>query len=112
MSEKYRKTSKYLNNVEHLLILVLIVTGCVSISEFASLVCVPVRITSCDVGTKIYAVPAGIKTYKPIIKIKKKVPDKIMLLGKDKLNIIELLIYKNLIAYISYGKFISINKRT
>ena len=38
MSEKYKKTCKYLNYVEHLLNLVSIVTGCVSISAFDSLV--------------------------------------------------------------------------
>ena len=36
MSEKYKKRSKYLNSVEHLLIWVSTVTGCVSISAFAS----------------------------------------------------------------------------
>ena len=35
MSEKYKKTCKYLNYVEHFLILVSTVTGCVSISAFA-----------------------------------------------------------------------------
>ena len=34
MSEKYKKTYKYLNYVEHVLILVSTVTGCVSISAF------------------------------------------------------------------------------
>ena len=38
-SEKYKKTCKYLNYVENLLILVSTVTGCISISAFASLVC-------------------------------------------------------------------------
>ena len=42
MNEKYKKTYKYLNYVEHLLILASKITGCVSISAFASLVCVPV----------------------------------------------------------------------
>ena len=36
MSEKYKKTCKYLNYVEHFLILASTVTGCVSISAFAS----------------------------------------------------------------------------
>ena len=36
-NEKYKKTYKYLNYLGHLLTLVLIVTGCVSISEFAAL---------------------------------------------------------------------------
>ena len=40
MSEKYKKTCKYLNYVENLLILSSIITGCVSIPAFASLVCV------------------------------------------------------------------------
>ena len=36
MSEKYKETCKYLNYVEHLLTLASAVTGCVSISAFAS----------------------------------------------------------------------------
>ena len=97
MSEKYKKTCKYLNYVEHLLILVSAVTACVSISAFASLVCVPVGITSSAVGIKISAITAGIKKYKSIIMKKKKIHDKIGLLGKDKLNTIEVLISKALI---------------
>ena len=38
MSEKHKKTCKYLNYVKHLFILVPTVTSCVSISAFASLV--------------------------------------------------------------------------
>ena len=64
MSLKYKKTCKYLDYVEHLLISVSTVTGCVSISVFASLVCVPVGITSSTVVIKICAITAGIKTYK------------------------------------------------
>ena len=37
MNEKYKKTCKYLNYVDHLLIVGSTVTGCVSISTFASL---------------------------------------------------------------------------
>ena len=50
----------YLNYVEHLLILASTVTGCVSISAFASLVCVPVGVMSYAVGMKICAITAGI----------------------------------------------------
>ena len=50
MSENYKNSCKYLNYVEHVLILVSTVTGCVSISAFATLVCVPVGITSSAVG--------------------------------------------------------------
>ena len=64
MSEKYQKTCKYLNYVEHLLISALTVTGYVSISAFASLVCVPAGFTSSAVGIKICAITAGITKYK------------------------------------------------
>ena len=70
MSEKCRKTCKYLSYAEHSLILASTVTGCVSISAFASLACVPVGITSPAVGIKICAITAGIKKYKSIIKKK------------------------------------------
>ena len=80
MSEKYQKeTWKYLNYVENLLIFVSTITGCVSISAFASLVCVPVGIASSVVEIKICAITAGIKKYKSIIKEKKKKHDKIVL---------------------------------
>ena len=72
MSKKYKKTCKYLNYFEHVLILVSTITGCVLISEFASLVCVPVGILSSAVGIKAFATTAGFKRYKSIIKKKKK----------------------------------------
>ena len=103
MSEKYKKTCKHLNYVEHLLILASTVTGCVSISAFASLVCVPVGVMSYAVGMKICAITAGIKKYKSIIKKKKKKYDKIALLGEDQLNAIKVLISKALVdSYISH----------
>ena len=83
MSEKYKKTCKYLNCVEHLLILASTFTGCVSISANASLVAIPVGITSFALGVKICAISAGIKKYRSIIKKKKKKHDKIVLLRKD-----------------------------
>ena len=67
ISEKYKKTCKYLNYVKHLLILASIVTGCVSISVFDSLVCIPVGITNSAVGIKICVNTAGMKIYKSII---------------------------------------------
>ena len=94
MSEKYRKKCKYLNYVEHLLILSSIITGCVSISAFASLVCVPVGITSSAVGIKICAITTGIKKYKSIIMKKNKKHNKIVLLGKDNLSTTEALILR------------------
>ena len=60
MSENYKKTGKYLNHVEHLLFLASTIAGCISISAFASLVCVPVGITSSAVGINICAIIAEI----------------------------------------------------
>ena len=94
MSKKYKKTCKYLNYVEHLLILASTISVCVSISAFASLVFVPVGITSSAVRLKICKITAGTKNYKSIIKKKKKKHYKIVLLGKNKLNTIEVLISK------------------
>ena len=107
MGEKYKKSCKYLNYVEHLYILV---TGCASIFALASLVRVPVGITRSAVGTKICAITAGIKKYKSIVKKKKKKHDKIVLLGGNKFNTFEVLISKALIdSYISHDKFVSVN---
>ena len=58
INQKYKKTSKCLNFFKRLLILASAVTGSVSISAFASLVCVPVDITSSAVGLKICATTA------------------------------------------------------
>ena len=99
MSEKYRTTCKYLNCVENLLILSLKITACISISPFASL------------GIKVCAITAEIKKQTSIIKKKKKKHDKIVPLGKDKLNIIEVPISKALInLYISHDEFVSAKK--
>ena len=68
VSEKYKKTSKYLNYVEHLLILASTMTGSFSNSVFASLVCVRVGIMSSTVGINFCAIIAEIKKYKSIIK--------------------------------------------
>ena len=69
--KKQRKICKILNYTEHLLILSFTVTGCVSISAFASLVGILVDITS-SATIKISAITAGIKKYQSIIKKKKK----------------------------------------
>ena len=78
IDEKYKKTCKYLNYVENLLVLISTITGCVSISAFASLVDISVGITSSSVGIKICAIIAGINKYKSIIRKKKKKCDKIL----------------------------------
>ena len=52
---------------------------------------------SSGIGLKIYAITAGIKKYKSIIKKKKKKHDKIALQAKFKFSCIEVLISKALI---------------
>ena len=93
-----------------MLILASTVTDFVLISSFASLVAIPVGITSFAEETNIRAITTGIQRYKSIMKKKKKRRDKIVLLGKDKLNTIQVLISKALIdSYNSHDKFVSIN---
>ena len=102
ISETCKKTYKYLNYIENLLILVSTITGCILISAFASLVDINVGVTSSSVGINICAIIAGIKKYNSIIKKKKKKHDKIVLLGEDKLNTIEVLISNSLVdSYIA-----------
>ena len=110
MSEKNKKTYKYLNYAENFLILSSIITGCVSISAFASLVDIDLGITSFSVGINICAIIAGIRKFISIIKKKKKKHDKVVLLGKYNLNKIKVLISKSLIdSYISHDEFVSVN---
>ena len=110
MSKKHKKVCRVLNYIEHSLISIFTITGCVSISAFASLVGIPIGITSYSIGLKICAITVGIKKYKSIIKKKKKKHDKIVLLAKSKLNSIEVLISKALIdSNISHDEFVLIN---
>ena len=64
MSEKHKKVCKVLNYIDPLLIVVSTISGCVSISAFASLVGISVGITSYAIGLKICGIIAGIKKYK------------------------------------------------
>ena len=57
-----------MNDIEHLLILVSTVSGCVFISALASFVGIPIRITSSAIGLKVCVITTGIKKYKSIIK--------------------------------------------
>ena len=107
MSKKHKKICTTVIYFEHFLILAYWI---VSISPFASLIGIPIGITSSAIGLKICAITAGIKKYKSIIKKKKKKHDKIVLLAKSKLSSIEVLISKALIgSNIIHGEFILIN---
>ena len=90
--------------------LVSIITGCISIFSFASLIVIPIGITISAIVLKLCAIAAGIKTYMSIIKKKKKKHDKMVFLAKSKLNKTEVLISKALIhSNISHDKFVLIN---
>ena len=69
MSKGHKKIYRVLNYIEHSLILISTVTGCVSISAVA--------------------ITAGIKKYKSIIQKKKKKLGKIVLLAKSKFKSIK-----------------------
>ena len=85
-----------------MIILVSTVTGCV---------CVRIGISSSAVGMKICTITAGIKKFKSVIrKKKKKKHNRIVLLGKSKLDIIEVLLSKALIdSYIKHDEFVSVD---
>ena len=76
MSNKHRKVCTTLNYIEHF-ILAAAITGVVSISAFASLLGIPIGITTSAIGLKLCAIAAVIKRYKSIIKKKKKRHDEI-----------------------------------
>ena len=96
---------------QHLLVLVSIITGCVSISVFLSLVGIPIVITRSAIRLKICAITAEIEKYKSIIKKNLKKYDKILLLAKNKLNSIAIKFSKVLKfnLNVSYNEFISAN---
>ena len=70
MSKKHKMVSTGLNYIDHFLILASRITGCVSISVFASSVGIPIGITSSAIGLKVCANTASIRKYKLIIKYK------------------------------------------
>ena len=110
MSKKHKKVCTNLNYIVPFLILASTITGCTSISAFASLIGIPRGIMSSAIGLKICAITAGIKRYKSIIKKNKKKHDKIVLLAKSKLNSIKVLISKDLIdSVISHDEIVLIN---
>ena len=83
---------------------------CISISDFASLIGIPIRITCSVIRLNIYAIAAGVKKCKSIIKKNKKRLDKTIFSAKSKLNKIEVLTSKALIdSNISHDEFVLIN---
>ena len=104
MSNKHQKFCTTLSYIKCFLILASVVVGCISISAFASLLGIPIGTTSSDIDLKLCAITA--EKCKSIIKKKKK-HDEIVLLGKSKINFIEVLMPRALIvSYISYDEFV------
>ena len=109
MSKTHKNFCRILNSIDHLLIVISTITGCVSIFAFASLVGIPRGITSSAIGLKICVINAGIKKQKSIIKKKKNTYNKIVLLAKSKLNSIEVSISKALVdSNINHEEFVLI----
>ena len=97
MSKKHKNVYTVLNYIERQLILIFTVSGCVSISALV-LAGIHIGITSFEIELKLCVITEGFRTYKLIIKKKQKKHDKIVLLAKSKLNSIEVLTSKPLIA--------------
>ena len=73
MNQEFRldqKNCRVLNYIEHSLIVISTITGCVSISTFASLVGIPIGIANSTIGLKMFVITAAIKKYESIIKKK------------------------------------------
>ena len=83
ISKKHKKVCTALNYIKNFNIIASTVTGCVSISAFASLLGIPIEIASSAIGLKICELIAGVKKYKSIIKKIRKKHDKRVLLAKS-----------------------------
>ena len=64
-------------NKNHKKVLASVVTGCISVFDFASLLVIPIGITSSAIGLNICAITAKINRYKSIIKKNRKKHHKI-----------------------------------
>ena len=71
MSRKHKMVCASLNYMENFLISDSAINGCISISVIASLLCIPIRITSSAKGLEACAIAAENKKYKSIVKKKK-----------------------------------------
>ena len=111
MSKKCKNVCRVLNYIGHWFILISTVTWYLFISDFASLVGIPITIKSFDVGLKMCVITPAIRNHKPIIYKKKgNNHNKIVLLAKSKWNSIVVLISKDGIdSNLIHDEFILIN---
>ena len=98
MCRKHEKVCTTLNYIEYFLILVSIITGYISFSNFCFWFFDWYSNKNYEYckGLKSCPITTGIKTYKSIIRKKKKKHDKVVLLTKSKLNSAEVLNSKGL----------------
>ena len=68
MSIKQKENCATLNYIKDFLVIFSAMTRCISIADFASLLGIPIGITSSEIGLKICPKTVGIKKYKSIIK--------------------------------------------
>ena len=68
ISKKHKKIFVTLNYIEHFFILASTIIGWVSMSAFASLIGMPIGITTFVIGLKVCAITTEIKKYKSMIK--------------------------------------------
>ena len=66
ISNKHKKVCRVLNYRGHSLIIISVITACVSIPAFASLVGISIGITSSASGVKVCVITEGIKKYKSV----------------------------------------------
>ena len=71
MSRKHKNVCATLNYIEHFFILASTITGSIRISDFASLLGIPIGITRSAIRLKICAIAAEIRKYESIIKKKR-----------------------------------------
>ena len=106
MSKKLKKICGVSNYIEDSLIAISAITGCVSVSAFASFFGIPIGITSSAIGLKVFVMSVGIK--KQVDKEKKR--KRIMSQAKFKLNSIGVLISRALIdSNITHDEYVLIN---
>ena len=72
MNNELKKVCTTVNYMEKFLILTSTITVWISISDFLSLLGIPIGITSCAIRIKICAISAEIKNHKSIMQKKKK----------------------------------------
>ena len=106
MSKKLKMICGVSNYIEDSLTAISAITGCVSVSAFASFFGIPIGITSSAIGLKVFVMSVGIK--KQVDKEKKR--KRIMSQAKFKLNSIGVLISRALIdSNITHDEYVLIN---